>query len=402
MVDTQLTPLSRNRNYTILWTSQLFSELAGEITQIGFPLLIMLSAGSPLEMGVVSSVLGFAHMVAIVPAGVMADRWDRKKVMLVCQAARTAAVASLAVVLALGVHPFPLLLVVALVEGFLGSVFDPAEHAALPQVVPEEQLSRAVATNTARPFIATLAGPAVAGMLFTVHPMMPFAAEAVVLGISLVSLVFLRLPRRVEAPRPSVGVDLLGGFRWVLGQRVIRTTLLWMMFSNLVFSALLVVVLALSGEDEVAPGEIGFMMTFLGAGGLLGGLAAARLHAKFPAPVLLLGFSWTAAAMVALMAVVPAGLPLGILLGAAAFLLPVANTTVMTYQMMITPDELRGRLSGVAGFCSGGAGALGPVLGGALTTALGGVTGVLVCAGVLALVALATTVSPTMRRFPTA
>ncbi|MCP3804332.1 MFS transporter [Allokutzneria sp. A3M-2-11 16] len=400
VVDIQ--PLSRNRNYTILWTSQLFSELAGEITQIAFPLLILLSAGSPLEVGVIGSVLAFAHMIAIVPAGVMADRWNRKRVMLVCQIARTAAMAALAFTLAFDARSFLLLVVVALVEGFLGSVFDPAEHAALPQVVPAEQLSQAIATNTARPFIATLAGPVIAGVLFGAHPMLPFLAQAAVLGISVVALVFLRLPPRAPAPPEAVSADLLGGFRWVLGQRVIRSTLVWMMCSNLLFSALLVVILAISGEDSVAPGEIGFMMAFLGAGGLLGGLFAARLHAAFRAPVLILGFSWIAAALTAVMAFVPAGVPLGLLLGGAAFLLPVANTTVMTYQMMITPDELRGRLSGVAGFCSGGAGALGPLVGGALTAALGGTPAVLLCAAAMACVALATTLSPTMRRFPSA
>ncbi|MER7159455.1 MFS transporter, partial [Streptomyces lydicus] len=197
------------------------------------------------------------------------------------------------------------------------------------------------------------------------------------------------------------GRDIAAGFRWVLGQPVIRTTMAWMMVTNLVFSALLIVLLALSGEDRVGPGELGLTMACFGAGGLLGGLFAARLHAVARPPVILLGFTWTAALGAALMAVVPTGLPQGALLAVMAFFAPLANTTVLTYQLTVTPDALRGRMSGVAGFCSGGAGVAGPALGGALTgLAGGGTAGVLLCAGCLVLVALAATASPTLRRFP--
>ncbi|SDW59214.1 Predicted arabinose efflux permease, MFS family [Amycolatopsis xylanica] len=396
-------PLSRNRDYNILWSSQLFSELATEITQVAFPLLIIAMAGSPLQLGLVSSVLMAAHMAAIVPAGVIADRWDRKKVMVVCQGIRAAVMTALTVAVLLDAASFQLVLVVAVLEGFLGSVFDPAEHAALPQVVPAEQLEQAVARNTARPFIATLVGPAAAGLLFTVHHVNPFAADAIMLGGSFVALCFLRLPHRPVPPAEdrSVGGDIAEGVRWVLGQRLIRTTLVWMIFVNLVFSALIIIILAVSGEEKVGPGEIGLTMACLGAGGLLGGIFADRLRSLLTAPVILIGFGWVATALIVAMAFVPPGILLGVLLGAAMFVVPVANTTVMTYQLVTTPDALRGRLSSIAGFCSGGAGALGPLLGGFLAST-GTTTGVLVCAGALGLVAAGTTVSPVFRRFPEA
>ncbi|WP_370949852.1 MFS transporter [Amycolatopsis sp. cg5] len=396
-------PLARNRDYNILWGSQLFSELATELTQVAFPLLIIAMAGSPLQLGLVSSVLMAAHMAAIVPAGVIADRWDRKKVMVVCQGIRALVMTVLTVAVLMDAASFQLLLAVAVLEGFLGSVFDPAEHAALPQVVPPEQLEQAVARNTARPFIATLVGPAAAGILFTAHHVNPFAADAIMLGGSFVALCFLRLPHRPAEPVEdrSVGGDIAEGFRWVLGQRLIRTTLVWMIFVNLVFSALIIIILAVSGEEKVGPGEIGLTMACLGAGGLLGGILADRLRGLLSAPVILIGFGWVATALIVAMAFVPPGITLGVLLGAAMFLVPVANTTVMTYQLVTTPDALRGRLSSIAGFCSGGAGALGPLLGGLLASA-GQTTGVLVCAGAFGLVATATVASPAFRRFPEA
>ncbi|MEU5837258.1 MFS transporter [Streptomyces diacarni] len=415
-------PLSRNRDYTILWSSQLMSELAMEVAAVAVPLLILARHGSPLELGLASSALAAAHMVAVVPAGVLADRWDRRALMLGCQLLRVMGMASLAGALLLDRYAFWHLLLVVMLEGFLGAVFDPAEHAALPQVVPSAQLSTAVARNAARPYIATLVGPGVAGFLFAALPSSPFLANAVMFVLSSVALCFLRLPRGPagaatgEGARDAEGADgtddedrdgwsasrdIAAGFRWVFGQPVIRTTTAWMLITNLVFSALLIVLLVLSGEDRVGPGELGLTMACFGAGGLLGGLFAARLHAAARPPLIILGFAWSVALGAGLMAVVPTGLPQGVLLAVMAFFAPLANTTVLTYQLTVTPNALRGRMSGVAGFCSGGAGVAGPAFGGALTgMAGGGTAAVLLCAGFLLLVALAATASPTLRKFP--
>ncbi|MET9225531.1 MFS transporter [Lentzea sp. NPDC003310] len=402
-------PLSRNRNYHILWTGQLFSEFAAELTLIAFPLLILSMAGSPLQMGVASSVLAVATTAAVAPAGVLADRWDRKKIMLVCQALRVLAISSLAVALHLDHYTFGHLLAVAVVEGVLGSVFQPAEHAALPSVVPESQLSNAVARNAARPFLAMLLGPVAAGYLFALNPISPFLANVVILTISLVTLLFLRLPRRgaVAEPEAEPGPGFSGqfaeGVRWMLGNRVIRTTMAWAVVANMVFSALLIIIMTMSNEDRVGPGEIGLMMACFGLGGILGAVAAGWLHDALKPSVVVLGFSWILTAAVAVMAVVPTGVPLGVVLGVAAFFAPVANTVVMTYQITTTPDELRGRLSGLAALASGAAAAFGPMIGAFLMAGLGdGRKAVLVCAAGLFVVAVVSTASPVLRRFPAA
>ncbi|MFD9741435.1 MFS transporter [Umezawaea sp. NPDC059074] len=394
--------LSRNRNYNILWSSLLFSELGTEITFVAFPLLILALGGSAWQMGLVAAAVAAAHMAANVPAGVVADRWDRKRVMVLCQAVRVVGLASIGVALLVDAYSFPHVLVVAVVEGALSSVFEPAEHATLAQVVPESQLGDAVARNTARPFIATLLGPALAGFLFAWHRTIPFLADALMLAFSLVALLFLRLPARTPVPaeeRTSVAGDLVEGVKWLLGHRVIRTTMAWMVLANTAFGALVIVVIASSGEEQVGAGQIGLTMACIGAGGLLGAVLAGQLHSLLPPSVIIIGFTWIAALMTAVMSLVPAGLPMGLLLAGAALFAPVANTVVMTYQLMVTPDEMRGRLSGLAGLCAGGAAVLGPLVGG-LVMGAGQHTAVLLCAAGLAVTALGTTLSPVLRSFP--
>jgi MFS family permease len=80
--------------------------------------------------------------------------------------------------------------------------------------------------------------------------------------------------------------------------------------------------------------------------------------------------------------------------------MPVTVTTVMTYQMSVTADELRGRLSGMVGLFTGAAGALGPIAGGALAGTGDGTTGLMACAATAAVIAVGATLSPTLRRFP--
>ncbi len=394
-------PLSRNRDYHVLWGSQLVSELVSHLCLIAFPLMVMAATGSAFQMGAVAAVIAAAHMTANVPAGVLVDTFDRKRVMLVCQCIRTAAIASLAAALFSGHFSFALVLGVAAAEGLLGAAFDPAEHAALPQVVPESQLSEAVARNTVRRYIATLLGPAGAGFLYAVEPMAPFAVAVVLLAASCAMLCFLRVPRRDPA-RESPGAGMLAeGFRWVWRHRVIRPTIFWLMCCELFISALIIIVLAASGEEDMAPGELGVMMTGFGVGGLLGAAVASRLYRVLPPAAVIIGFPWVWAGLTLVLALVPTGVLIGVVLGGIAFFIPTAFTTVMTYQLTVAPDELRGRLSGIVGLFAGGAGAIGPLVGGLLMSGGDSRSTLLIWGTGLAVVAVGTTLSPTLRRFPT-
>jgi MFS family permease len=385
-------PLSRNRNYNLLWSSQVISELGQEISFIAFPLLILATSGSPLEMGIVAAATMVAQMVATIPGGMLADSWDRKKIMLMCEGVRAFALGGLAVYLLFVGYSFAVVLTVAIIEGIFSAMFEPAEDAALPRVVPRAQLSNAVARNEARTYIAGLIGPAVGGFLFSVSRVMPFVVDAISYLVSFVTLLFLRLPRGRDQAGVTDGGELdpdeddddddddggglLEGFRWVLADRLIRATLIWVVVSNLMFNALAIIILAIAGEAHVGAGEIGLMMACFSAGGLLGAAVAARLHAAVGPSVIVIGF------------------------GVVAFFAPVANTSITTYQMLVTPDEYRGRLSSLVGLCGGAAGALGPVLGGVLMSVASGSTGVLICSAGLTAIALGATLSPTLRRFP--
>ena len=133
--------------------------------------------GSTAASGLVLGTIAAAQLVAGLPAGALVDRWDRKRVMLGCEAAQAVAAAQPGGRGAAGRPPR-----IAAHGGRRGraracaaALFEPAEDAVLPTLVPDEQLSTAVAMNSARSSLGQLSGTAAGGFLFAVGRFVPFA-----------------------------------------------------------------------------------------------------------------------------------------------------------------------------------------------------------------------------------
>jgi len=173
------TPLSRNRNYQLLWGSQVLSELGFNAATIAFPLLVLAVTGSGAASGLVLGTVAAAQLVAGLPGGALVDRWNRRTVMLACEAAQAVAAGSLVLALWLNIASVVHMVVVAAVFGVCGALFEPAEDATLPSLVSDEQLPTAVAMNSGRTSLGHLAGTAAGGFLFAVGRFVPFAVDFV-------------------------------------------------------------------------------------------------------------------------------------------------------------------------------------------------------------------------------
>jgi ATP-binding cassette subfamily C protein len=109
---------------------------------------------------------------------------------------------------------------------------------------------------------------------------------------------------------------------------------------------------------------------------------------------------WTLTLLTPLVIFIENGYLMGTLFAAMAFVVPTANTTISTYQLLLTPDELRGRMSSVMGVVTGAAAAAGPALGGFLIEGVSDNDAVLLCAAGIGVVTVLGTISPTLRKFP--
>ncbi|CAM3627202.1 MFS transporter [Kibdelosporangium persicum] len=394
--------LRRNRDYRLLWVSQALSEVGINASMIALPLLVLAVTGSPAASGLVLSAGAAAQLIAGLPAGALVDRWNRKKVMLACEAVQAITVGSLVFVLWTGTATVSYMVTVVVVLGVCRALFEPAEDASLPKLVPPEQLSAAVAMNTARGYVGQLSGTALGGVLFALRRWVPFAVEAVAHVAAFFMLLFLRLPAQERKPAPagSFHREVLEGMRWVWRQRLIRMIAVCAIGLNFFFQAFYLMVIALAQQRGVPAGEIGVMAAMFGGGGILGALVAPYLHRRVRPHVSIVAVFWALAVLIPMAIFAGNGYVMGALFAAMAFLAPTANTTITTYQLLLTPDELRGRLSSVMSVTLGVAAIAGPAVGGVLMEVLSGPQAILACALGVAILAVVATASPTMRRFP--
>jgi predicted MFS family arabinose efflux permease len=281
-------------------------------------------------------------------------------------------------------------------------LFEPAESASLPNLVQDRQVSTALAMNFARSSLGGLTGTAAGGFLFAVGRAVPFVADMASHAAACSALMFLRIPSPPARPQPAGNLrrEMLDGLRWVWQQRLIRVLAICALVLNLFFTAFYLVIIVLARRRGIPSGEIGVMAAMLGAGGVVGSLLAPYLHSKLSPFTSIASVFWVLTALVPTAIFIHSGYLMGALFFGIALPPPTANTTILTRQLLITPDHLRGRLSGVIGLIVGAAAAAGPILGGVLIEVLPSTQAVLVCAAGIAAITLVVTVNPTLRHFP--
>src|SRR5690348_17651603 len=99
--------LTRNHNFTLLWSSMLLSDFGFNGAAIALPLLVLSTNGSAAESGLVLGTVAAAQLAAGLPAGALADRWNRKYIMVGCEAAQAMAAASVVAAVLLHVLGVP-------------------------------------------------------------------------------------------------------------------------------------------------------------------------------------------------------------------------------------------------------------------------------------------------------
>lgn len=173
------------------------------MTIIAMPLLVLALTGSVAKAGIVAVTRALATAAAVIPAGVISDRVDRRRLMIACSCLRLGAVSSVPIALAVGCPPFGLLVAVSLLDASLSSISYVAERSLLPVRVEGAELPEAITVNEARTAAAVLAGPPVGGVLFGLARAAPFVADASTAPLELLALATVELPgRERSAERP--------------------------------------------------------------------------------------------------------------------------------------------------------------------------------------------------------
>jgi MFS family permease len=387
-------PLRRNRDFQLLWGGQAVSLLGSQTSKIAYPLLVLAMTGSPAKAGIAGFAAMLGYLLFPLAAGGLADRHDRKRIMISCDAIRLAAVGSIAVAGWAAHITYVQVLAAGFLEGTATVFFSVAQRAALPMLVHPSQRSVAVGQNEARQNAAQLAGPALGGALFGLSRAAPFAADALSYLASLVTLPLIKTPMQgASSPRASRGVraELREGLAWTWRQPFLRYSAFFAASVNILLSILTLGLIVLARHDGASAAEIGLIVGCMGAGGLAGAFVAPWVQRKIPAGITITGCMWTWAILLALIVLVRVPLWLCPIVAVFGFVGPSWNVSVQTYRMQITPNEMLGRTSSVALQIAWGVTPLGSLLAGFLLQAVSPSAAMTVVAAGMAVTAVAAT-----------
>lgn len=379
----------------------MLSTIGSASSQIAYPLLVLALTHSPAKAGVV----GFASFAPYVAfglfAGVAADRWNRKRVMIAMDLLRVLAMTSIVTALVLGRLTFAQIAIAALVEGSAFVFFNIAEVGALRSVVPARQLPDAAAAEQARMSVVTLAGPPLGGALFGVARSLPFLADAISYVFSVASLLWMRTPFQEERERDTepLRAQIRDGIAWLWRQKYLRTSAFVFAGDNFVFQAIVLVFIVVAKRAGFSGALIGGLFATFGALSLLGSLLAPRMTKLLRVRTIMLLNQWLNGLFV-LYVFFRSPYVLAACVLPVAFVSPWLNSVIVGYRTAVTPDQLVGRVSSVARNLAFIGMPLGPLAAGLLIGAFGARTTTLVLA--LMCVALATfsTLSPSIRKAP--
>ena len=395
--------LARNRDFTILWTGETISELGSAMSLFVFPLIGYHLTGSTLVSALLEAALLFGLCATLLPAGILADRYDRRALMLMSSASGAVLYGSLAVAGWLGSLTVPHLAVVALLTGVAQGIFQPAQIAAIRGVVSDAELATAYSQNQARQHIAALLGAPLGGLLYAVRAWAPFLVDALTYAVSCFTLSRLRTdlhpkPREGAAVAPMEQVK--EGFRFVWHQPFFRTLLVWSGTSNLTVNACFFVVTMRLIREGYPPAQIGLVSTAAGIGGILGALAAPSIIDRTRTGVLTVAVAWMC--VLPLLPLVWWSTPLAACASVFFLLLlnPAGNAGIGAYRAAMTPDDLQGRVGSAMTFVSMGVMPFAPLVGGWMLTTLGGDRAIGLLVVGTALGALIPTLSRTIRSVP--
>lgn len=382
----------RHRDFRLLWGAELLSGIGTQGLRAAVAWHIFALTGDPLQLGL----LGLARFAPLLllglAGGVVADRGDRRRTLLLAQVALMATSAALALLTAAGrVTPGAIFAVSALAAAF-GAVAAPTRQALVPALVPSGSLPGALAMNTLAMQVGGVIGPAIAGFLIAAKgPAAVYLLDAVSFGAMAGALALVRA-RPVAAPSAQRGWAAIREGLGFLRRTPVLLGMMGLDFLATFFGAA-TVLMPIFAEEVLGggPATLGLLLAAPAAGSLAGGLAiaAGRLPNR-PGRGVLVAVAVYGACVLGFG--LSAWLPLSLLFLAASGAADAVSMAFRhTLRTLVTPDRLRGRVAAAhSTFAMGGpqlgefeAGLAAALLGAPAAVAIGGV-GVIVTAAAVA------------------
>jgi MFS family permease len=378
-------------SYWKLWTSSGLSNLADGVFKIALPLLAIRFTQSPTLIAGLSVAASLPWLLFALTAGALADRLDRRKLMLWANLSRAMLPALLAAVVLLDLGSMWALYVVALMVGVAETLYDTSAQSIMPQLVHRDQLSRAngrlyAVELTTNQFI----GPPLGGLLVAVGAVAGVAVPAALWLAAVGGLLLVPGTFRTERERKTtLRFDIGEGLRFLWNQKILRTLAVMTGVFNFASSAAfaVLVLFAVGPASQMGLSEVGFglLLTTSALGAFVGSFISERVEARLGRSKSLMLTIFGAALFVGAPAMTDNPYVLGPIFFVGGLLIVLWNVITVSLRQRITPNRLLGRVNSAYRLLAWGTMPLGAAAGGLLAQWLGlqvmfGIMGVLTLA----------------------
>ncbi len=285
------------RDFRFLWLGQISQAMALWMEQIARPLLVLsdLVNGDARDLGLVFAVRTIPQLIAGLFAGVIADWYDRRLVLLTAKTGSAVTNFALAFMILSGDIELWHIYVQAFAKGMFNAMDQPARQSLIPSIVPQRHLTNAVALNSASMNTMRIAGASVAGLMVAfVGFGMTFLAAAIIFLGAVYFTYRLNVPAHVRHGRRNVS-NALASFREGIAYGWSTPSIRWVILLAMVYFSFgmsyMQVFAPLFAKEVLEIGErgFGFMMSLTGAGGVIGALTLASLNPRTHRGLAILG-----------------------------------------------------------------------------------------------------------------
>jgi MFS family permease len=367
-------------------TARLLATLAAQVQTVAVGWQVYAITRDPLDLGLIGLSQFLPFVVLILPAGQIADRYDRRRIVTLCYATETLCAVLLLAFTLYGVgNAWPVFGAMTLL-GCARAFSMPSGQALLPNLVPNEEFSRAVALNSSVFQISTVAGPALGGLIYLAGPNVVYISVATLAFIATVLMTRVHAPaREARAHEPASLETLLSGLRFVRSKPVVLGAISLDLFAVLFGGATALLPIFASDVLHVGPTGLGVLRTAPGIGASL----CAMWLALYPISRNV-GYWMFAGVFVFGAATLVFGLSTSYWISLCALVALGAGDMVSVYVRHLlvqleTPDTIRGRVSAVSAVFIGASNELGEFESG-VTAKWWGATRAVVVGGVATLV----------------
>ncbi|MFI1422905.1 MFS transporter [Streptomyces sp. NPDC020731] len=402
-----------NRDFSVFWAVQALSEVGNAFSLVALPLLVLHATGSAAQMGLLTAVAGATSLLTGLVGGAWADRFDRRRLLMLCDAARLVLYGAIPVCWALNPQIWLLYVVMAFASVF-EMLFRITYVTAVANLVDAEQIVAANGRLEATNAIAYIAGPALAGVVAGFFgPTAAITINAGSFGISLVGLAFIRLrptawpsadeaeSKAARAQDPRSGFRIGAAFLW--RTPVLRSlTVLLTVTTFLSLGMTDVFIYHLRHGLEQDERTVGYVLALAGLGTCVAAAATARLRRSWGFGPCWLGAMSLCSVSVLVLVLGGTGqvAVAAVTICLYSFGMALAGVCSMSLRQQVTPDHLLGRVTSAFWTIHGSLAPLGAALLTALVGRLGARGPLTAVAVVFLAVVVAAAFTPIRQRHP--